>query len=194
MRNLFLRHGGVIIFILVNMSGSHALADARTKVAQETAEYLLQKFGRQAVREGSQTLARKIEVYAASHGDDFIRAVKQVGPRTFHLVEGAGVNGGKAVKVLALHGEHGATWVIGRPKGMQLFLQHGEEAAATLVKHKGIAEPVIERLGQPAIRALQATTPQSGRRLAMMLEGGELAKLGRHEECSKSSPGMEIAA
>jgi hypothetical protein len=63
-----------------------------------------------------------------------------------------------------------------------LFLKHGDAAAAALVKHKGIAEPVIERFGQPAVRALQASNMQSGRRLAMMLEGGELAKIGRSQE------------
>ena len=129
-----------------------------------------------------ETFARKIETYAARHGDDFIKAVRQVGPRTFHLVEEAGVHGNKAVKVLARHGEHGAVWVVSRPKGMQLFVKHGDEAAAMLVKHKAIAEPVIEKLGKPAVKALQAANIQSGRRLAMMLEGGELAKIGRSHE------------
>jgi hypothetical protein len=92
------------------------------------------------------------------------------------------VNGGKAVQLLARHGEHAATWVVSRPKGMQLFLQHGDEAAAVLVKHKGIAEPLVEKFGQPAIKALQTANAQGGRRLAMMLEGGELARIGRHKE------------
>jgi hypothetical protein len=155
---------------------------ARSKIAQETAEYVLQRFGRQAAREGAEGLARKIEVYASRHGDDFVKAVRQVGPRTFHLVEEAGVNGGKAVQVMARHGEHGATWVVARPKGMQLVLQHGDEAANVLVKHKAVAEPLIEHLGQPAVKALQAANTQSGRRLAMLFESGELAKIGRHEE------------
>src|SRR5271169_3389613 len=149
---------------------------ARSKVAQETAEYVLQRFGRQAAREGAEGLARKIEVYASRHGDEFVQAVRQVGPRTFHLVEEAGVNGGKAVQVMARHGEHGATWVVARPKGMQLFLQHGDEAASALVRHKGIAEPVIDKLGKPAIKALQATNTQGCRRLSMLLENGDLSR------------------
>ena len=68
------------------------------------------------------------------------------------------------------------------PKGMQLFLKHGDEAAAVLVKHKGIAEPILEKLGQPAVKALQATNTQGCRRLSMMLESGELAKIGRSQE------------
>jgi len=41
---------------------------------RETAEYLLQHFGRPAFREGAGTLARKIEVYASRHGDEFIKS------------------------------------------------------------------------------------------------------------------------
>jgi hypothetical protein len=170
------------LLVLYLAGADRSEGGARSKVAQETAEYVLQRFGRQAAREGAEGLARKIEVYASRHGDEFVQAVRKVGPRTFHLVEEAGVNGGKAVQVMARHGEHGATWVVARPKGMQLFLQHGDEAANVLVKHKAVAEPLIEHLGQPAVKALQAANTQSGRRLAMLLESGELAKIGRHEE------------
>src|ERR1019366_6193073 len=129
-----------------------------------------------------EAMARKIEVYAARHGEEFVMAVKRVGPRTFHLVEEAGVNGGKAVQVLARHGEHAATWVVARPKGMQMFMQHGDDAAVALCKHKAIAEPLIEHFGQPAVKALQAANVQNGRRLAMMLEAGELSRMGRQKE------------
>ena len=142
--------------------GRSRRVQGRAAAVRETTEYLLQHFGRPAFREGAGTLARKIEVYASRHGDEFIKAVRQVGPRTFHLVEEAGVHSQQAVRVMARYGEHGATWVVARPKGMQLFLQHGEEAAAVLVKHKGIAEPVLEKLGRPAIRAL-ASNERAGR-------------------------------
>jgi hypothetical protein len=181
--NTALNHRWMLAIATLIVAGvSRSEGGARSKVAQETAEYVLQRFGRQAAREGAEGLARKIEVYASRHGDEFVQAVRQVGPRAFHLVEEAGVNGGKAVQVMARHGEHGATWVVARPKGMQLFLQHGDEAANVLVKHKAVAEPLIEHLGQPAVKALQAANAQSGRRLAMLLESGELAKIGRHEE------------
>jgi hypothetical protein len=67
---------------------------------------------------------------------------------------------------------------------MQLLAQHGDEAAAVLVKTKGIAEPVVEEFGTPAVRAFQSLgTPQNARRLAMMAaEGGELARIGRTPE------------
>jgi hypothetical protein len=176
------RGWAIALAVWLLAAADRAPAGARSKVAQETAEYVLQRFGRPAVREGTEALGRKIEVYAARHGDDFVKAVRQVGPRTFHLVDEAGANGARAVQAMVRHGEHGATWIAARPKGMQLFVQHGDEAAAALVKHKGIAEPVIEHFGQPAVKALQAANTQSGRRLAMMLEGGELTRIGRSKE------------
>jgi hypothetical protein len=65
---------------------------------------------------------------------------------------------------------------------MKLLSQYGDDAAEILIKHKGLAEPVLEKLGAPAVNALAAIGPRGGRRLAMMAEGGELAALGRTPE------------
>src|SRR5439155_14662895 len=117
------------------------------------------------------------------HGPDVFQAVRKVGPRALPLVEQAGARGSKAARVLAVHGEAGAAWVVSRPAAMNLVVRHGDGAAAVLVKHAGgITEPVIERFGAPAVRALEATGPQGGRRLAMMMADGELSKIGRTEE------------
>lgn len=171
-----------IALLIVLTACGPVLAGGRSKAVQETAEYVLKRFGRQAVREGAGGLGRKIETYTARHGDDFLKAVRQCGPRTFHLVDEAGAHGGKAVKIMARHGEAGATWVVARPKAMRMVLQHGEEVAGVLVRHPGVAEPIVEHLGQPAIKALRATGPRASRRLAMMVEDGSLAKIGRSEE------------
>jgi len=160
---------------------SLARADAKT-LAKDAADYVLKRFSRQAVREGAETLARRIEALAVRHGEEAFQAVRRVGPRTFRVVEEAGVHANQAVQVMARHGEHGVTWVLSRPQGMALFLKHGDRAAATLVKHAGVAEPIIEHLGAPAIRALETAGPQAGRRLGMMLKDGELARIGRTPE------------
>jgi len=172
----------VALALLLSACSAEALADAKSKAAQEAAEYVVQRFGRKAVTEGTEVLARRIETYAAAHGDEFLMAVRRVGPRAFELTEAAGANSRMAVRVMAQHGEEGVAAVLSRPKGMALLVQHGDPAAAALVRHPGIGEPVIEKLGSPGIKALQATAPQSGRRLAMMLESGELSKIGRTEE------------
>jgi hypothetical protein len=172
-----------VLLGLMLHSAPAARADGKSKAAKEAAEYVLQRFGRQAAREGTQALARRIEVAALRHGDDVFEAVRKVGPRALPLVDDAGAHGSRAARIMAQHGEHGATLVVSRPRAMKLALTHGDEAAGVLVKHTGgIAEPVVERFGAHAVHALEATGPQGGRRLAMMMEGGDLARIGRTEE------------
>ena len=118
---------------------------------------------------------------AAKHGPEAYQAVRRVGPQAFELVEAAGVNVPKAVRVLALHGEAGATCVLRRPAAMSQFLKYGEGASAALCKHPGVAERVIERGGMSAVKAMGAVTPQNGRRVAMLMEGA-VGKSSRHAE------------
>ena len=163
---------------------SPAAAGGKTKMAQEAAEFVMRKFGREAAKDGAQALARRIERAALTHGDEVFRAVRKVGPRGLHLIEEAGTHAQPVARLLATHGEHGAVYIVHRPKALQLVLRHGDEAAAVLVKSRGVAQPAVEALGKPAIRAFQAIgTPQNARRLAMMAaDGGELAKIGRTPE------------
>ena len=68
-----------------------SLAQGKVKVAREAAEYVLRKFGKEAAEGGVETLSRKIEVLVAQHGEEAIVAVRKVGPRTFRIVDEAGV-------------------------------------------------------------------------------------------------------
>ena len=144
----------------------------------------MRKFGREAAKDGASALARRIEQAAVAHGDDVFKAVRSVGPRGLHLIEEAGAHSKQVARLLAVHGEHGAVFVASKPRAMQLVLRHGEEAAAALVKSRGVALPAIESLGKPAIRAFGTIgSPRNARRLAMMAaDGGELARIGRTPE------------
>jgi hypothetical protein len=174
---------GTMILNLMLYSAPTARADGKSQAAKEVAEYVLQRFGCEAVRDGTQALARRIEIAATRHGTEVFEAVRKVGPRALPLVEEAGAHSRQAARIMAQHGEHGATWVVSRPQAMKLVLEHGDGAAGVLVKHAGgIAEPVVERFGARAVHALEATAPQGGRRLAMMMADGELARIGRTEE------------
>jgi hypothetical protein len=165
-----------------------ARADAKSQAIREATEYALQRFGiRAATRETAEVLARRIAVSATKYGDQYvIAAVRQVGPRALRLVEEAGAHspqlGTQAARLLAQNGEH-AAWVLSRPTGLAQFARFGEGAAAALIRHKSIAEPLIEAGGAPAVRALNAIGPQNGRRLAMLAaEGGEVAQLTHSPE------------
>ncbi len=161
-----------------------AIAGGRTKAAEEAAEFVMRKFGREAARDGTAALARRIEQAAIAHGDDVFKAVRMAGPRGLHLIEEAGAHSKQVARLLAAYGEHGAVLVASKPRAMQLVLRHGDDAAAVLVKSRGVALPAVESLGKPAIRAFQAVgSPQNARRLAMMAaDGGELARIGRTAE------------
>ena len=128
-----------------------------------------------------ESLAARIESYAARHGEGFYAAVRRVGPSAFRLVEEAGEHSPQAIRVLSRFGEDGAVWVVSRPRAMKLLLEHGEEAAAVLAKTRGVAEPAVAALGKPAVKAFESlASGQSARRLAMMAaDGGELAATGR---------------
>lgn len=171
------------LFVVLAAAPGAARADLRSKAAREAAEYVLKKFGRTVVREGTETLSQRIAAKAARYGDDVIAAVRKVGPKALSLADEAGEQAPAALRLLSRHGDDAAVWVLRRPGGMKLFARFGDDAAEALVKHKGLAEPVIERLGGPAVDAFRAVGPQGGRRLAMMAqEGGELASFGRTPE------------
>jgi hypothetical protein len=157
-----------------------AQAQAKARAAREVAELLFERFGAKAGRSVPE-LAARIEGIAARYGDEAIVAMRRGGPEALGLIEAAGADGAKAVRLLAVHGEQGASRVLSRPTAMRQFLEYGDEAANVLVRHPGVAEPLVERGGAQAVQALGAIDPRNGRRLAMLLDG-ELANAGRHPE------------
>lgn len=156
-----------------------ARADLRTKAAREAAEYAMKKFGVEVAQEGTEALSRKIAAAAARHGDDAITAVRRVGPKALTLADEAGEQAPRALSLLSRHGDDAALWVLERPNGLKLLSRYGDDAAEALIKHRGVAEPLIEGMGGPAVKALGSVGPQGGRRLAMMVDGGEIAAIGR---------------
>lgn len=175
----------IILTLAVSaLAATPATAGGKTKAAQEAAEFVMRKFSKEAAKDGVSALARRIERAAIAHGDDVVKAVRSVGPRGLQLIEEAGSHSKQVARLLAVHGEQGAVHVVTRPKALQLVLQHGDDAAAALVKSRGVALPAIESLGKPAVHAFSSIgSPRNARRLAMMAtDGGELAKIGRTPE------------
>jgi hypothetical protein len=179
-----IRYGrGLVLATVVGLVAiPTARADLGSKVAQETAEFVLKKFGRKILTEGTETFAERIGASALRHGDDVFNAVRRVGPGALSLADEAGEQAPKLLRLLSKHGDDAAVWVARRPAAMKLMSRYGDDAAEVLIKHKGLAEPVLETLGAPAVNALGAIGPRGGRRLAMMSEAGEWAGIGRTPE------------
>jgi hypothetical protein len=168
----------VLALVLCLLYTPTVQAQGKAKLAKEVAEGLFERFGAKVGRSVPELTAR-IEGLAARYGDEAILAARKGGPSAIGLMEAAGADGAKAVRVLSIYGEQGASRVLSRPTAMKQFLQHGEEAAGVLVKHPGVAESLVERGGMQAVKALSTVGPQNGRRLAMLMEG-ELANAAHH--------------
>jgi hypothetical protein len=168
----------ISLFVLA-LAASPSYAQGVGKATGEAGKYLLKKLGREAAEEGTERLSRRIASAAARYGDDAIAAVRKVGPKALSLADEAGDNAPRVLRLLTRHGDDAAR-ILGHPQGMALFRRFGDDAVEVLVKHQGTAETLLETLGQPAIQALGAVSPQGGRRMAMM--AGELSASGRTAE------------
>ena len=156
-------------------------ADVSSYAVRETAEFVLKRFGKEALEEGAEGLSRKIGSLAARYGDNALLAFRKVGPRLSSLADDAGEHAPLAMRLLAGHGDD-AIRLVARPKQLGLVARFGDDAAEALLKHGEAAEPLIHSLGNPAAKALKGISTQNGRRVSMMVADGELAKLGRSNE------------
>jgi len=141
-----------------------------SKAVTETIEYVSKSFAKETAQEGTEVMAKKIEQFAAKHGDESLEAVKRFGPSAMKVADDAGANGATALRAMTRFGDDGVVWIAKRPEGLELAAKYGDEAAEALVKHKGIAEPLIRGGGESAARALKAVDPQHARLMTSMLE------------------------
>jgi hypothetical protein len=171
----------VIAILLIVGCYSTAQAGVKSKAAREAAGYLIERFGKEVGEESVETLAERIGKYGARYGDDAIDAIRKAGPRAFKLLDDAGENAPDVVKLLNRYGND-AIWVASKPRSLAIFVKYGDGAAEAMIKHPGVAEPIIERFGQPAARAMQSVSSQNARRIAMMADDGALKAIGKTDE------------
>jgi hypothetical protein len=171
----------LLIVVAVGPGPVPVEAGVAGRAAREAAEQAARLLGQEASRAGTEALTRRMEALAARHGEEVVRAVRKAGPGTVRLIEEAGAHSDEVARLLAHHGET-ATWVAASSRRLALVRAHGDEAARALIRHRQVAEPALAAFGRPAARALAAVGPRNARRLAMMVEGGELARIGRAGE------------
>lgn len=141
---------------------------------RETTEMVMRKFGKEVAEEGAEAVSKRVAEVGAKFGEEGLEAIGKVGPRAFgKITVEAGEHAPEVVKLTAKYGE-GAVWIVSKPRGLAIFVKHGEEAAKAVMKHPGIAEEAVERLGVPAARALNAVGGAEARRLGMMIEDGAI--------------------
>jgi hypothetical protein len=168
--------------LLLALLAPPASAGVKSEILREGAEYVLRKFGREVTEElghdAGNVLTRKLEELATKYGErEALVAVEKVGPRAFRLLDEAGAEAApQLLKLMARVGDD-AVWIAARPRSLALFTRYGDDAADAMLKHKEIAEGLIEQFGPSAARALNKIDGRSARRLAIMAEEGHLAAL-----------------
>ena len=156
-------------------------AGIRSKAVQELAELIVRKAGQDVTEESVASLAARLEHLVAQYGDDALVAAGKAGPQLERLLDDAGDAAPLAVKLLARHGDD-AVWIVRRPTALKTVRAVGADAVEALLTHKAVAQRLIAEHGRPAATALKSINPRNGRRLAMMLETGELDRIGRTDE------------
>lgn len=174
--------GTLVLALIAGMLLSGvAEAGAATSAVRETAEYILQKFGRgaagQTVEEVSESTARAM----ARYGDGVAPLVRATGHRGFAALEQAGAQAPDVIKLFARKGDE-AVWVISEPKKLSIFLKHGDSAADALIKHPGIADDLVKRFGDDAVGALNGVSKRGAQRLGMLADEGVLTATPRSPE------------
>lgn len=169
---------GLVPMVLWLATGPSLAQAVPTKAIQEAVEYVSRKFAAEAGQESAETMAARLGRLTEQHGDNAVVAFRKVGPRALQAAEQAGEHAKAAVNLMVRYGDE-ALWVLESPQRMSLFAKYGDDAAEALIRHKGLAAPLIEKLEAPAARALNALDGQNARRLAMLADEGTLTKLGQ---------------
>ncbi len=172
----------VLALAVCACTGLNVFAQSKAAMARELVEFVSRRFGKEVAEEGSEVLTRKVESLLVKYGDDVAEAVRKVGPRSVQLLDDAAAEGvQQSARLLAKHGDE-AIWVVGNQSRRAIAAKLGDDAAEAMIKHGEIAEPVLEMAGQSAAIALRNVSTKSGRQIKMMMDGGELVKIGRTSE------------
>jgi hypothetical protein len=174
----------LLVGVMVSLPAGVVASDrmvAQGGATREAAEQALRLLGRESLREGEEALASRLERLAVSYGDDVFRAATKAGPEAVRLIESAGAHGDAAASLLGRYGDQ-AIWVAGKPARLALIVRHGDQAALALLRHRTLAEPLIESFGATAAQALAHVSSRNARRMAILLADGTLERIGRTNE------------
>lgn len=172
---------GWIVLIVSITFPLGAQASALTTGARETAEYMLQKFGKRVPAQTSDDLAREISRASTRHGDEAVGFLRSAGHSGFDVLEQAGTRAPDVIKLFVRRGDE-AVWLVSKPEKLAIFIKHGDSAADALIKHPGIADALITRHGRVAAEALNRVSQQGAQRLGIVAQDGLLSATSRSPE------------
>ena len=164
-----------MVMAVVAASGPAAVAQSGAKVAVEAVETLAQYLARTGAK-AAKPAVTALEKACVENGPAMAKAARAAGgwKTMVRAVEEAGERGPELIKLMVRHGEKSVHF-ISRPGHLAIFIKHGDDAVEALLKHKGIAEELINSGGRPVVDALNALSPKSGRMLSNMSREAETA-------------------
>ena len=175
------RCAGLVLALLLAVSSNMGMAGTLSVGAKQTAEFIIQKFGKGVPTQTVDELAAAVSGVASKYGDDAVPFLKATGHAGFDVLDQAGAKAPEVVKLYFKRGDE-AVWVISKPGKLAIFLKHGDGAAEALIKHPGIADTLIARHGDEAIGALNRLSQQNAQRLGMSADEGLLSATQRSPE------------
>lgn len=153
----YFRRIGIAIFasLLIGICAAPSFAipgigSATRKVVQEAIEYTTKKFGIILSDESGKLFAREAADFIGRYGDDGIRALKGAGPDIIQLSRRYGR---EPVKLCAAHSADAAGYLAkNMDQALPVWRQFGKEGTELMVKHPGLANPLLKEFGQKGLQ------------------------------------------
>jgi len=155
--------------------------NAYASVAGNLGQAIFSKFGKGVAGSSANEIAIAFTKAITLYGDAAVPLLRAAGHAGFEALERAGSKAPEVIKLYAKRGDE-ALWVILEPKRLDIFIKHGDSAADALIKHRGLADNLIERFGGDAATALTTITKPNAQRLAMVADEGLLSASARSAE------------
>ncbi len=178
LRSTLLLFAASVVFALFGAGNAHG--QVPTKVARETVEMLVRKFGKEVVEEGPEILARQIDTVVARLGDDGLAAIQKVGPRAIRWLDEAGEAAPQVARWVSKHGDE-AAWVVANPSRLAVAKRLGDDAVEAMIKLGEPAETILSVGGAAAGQAAVKLAPRQGRQLAMLASDAADSALVKNE-------------
>ncbi|MBW2217960.1 MAG: hypothetical protein JRF40_00495 [Deltaproteobacteria bacterium] len=141
---------GLLGFTATSSVAIPGLGSATRKGVQEAIEYTARKFGINLAEDSGKHFAREAAEFAGKYGDDGIRALKGAGPEIIGLSRRYGK---EAVKLCAAHSDGAAGYLAkSMDKALPVWQQFGKEGTELMVKHPGLAGPVLDSFGKKGLQ------------------------------------------
>lgn len=159
---------------------THAAGGVASTAAREAAQMIGPRAGPAVASAAADELAATARA-AARHGDEALPLLRATGQAGATALDQAGAKAPEVIRLYARRGDE-AVWLISEPKKLAIFIKHGDSAADALLKHRGIADNLIDRHGAASVDALNALSRGGAQRLAMASDTGMFSASPRSAE------------